>query len=106
MATTTTYGTWARYTKQVSVAWGIENSLGAYADDFDLDALTSAYRDAINNALPDGVTLNGDEFYGPYYATDQNWDGYPTTDDGDLDLKTIIDGIDLWAIAPKFEKTA
>src|SRR5690606_14552492 len=44
----------------------ITTALGDYADDYDIDAIIADYRDAINERLaPHGITLAGDEFYGP-----------------------------------------
>jgi hypothetical protein len=62
-----------------------------------VDAVCAAYRAAINAALPPGVTLAGNEFYGTVEADD--YQGYPTDEDGRLDLNEIVASVDFWAIA-------
>ena len=108
MTTTTSYGTWCNQVDaySLSVEQTVTESLGDYTNDYDLDGLTAAYRAAVNEALPDSVSLCGDEFIGPYYAKDQDFDGYPTTDDGALDIKTIVDGIDFWKLAEQSDTTS
>src|SRR5207302_1769732 len=74
MSTTTTeYGTWNNYGDASSVR--VEDSVAAFlnefADDYDFNGLVRAYRDAINEALPEDVSLNGDNFYGPYPLNDR-----------------------------------
>lgn len=54
------------------------------------------YRGAVNEALPDGVTLIGDQFYGPAYVGDRSWEG-------DLDIRKIIEGIDLQEIIDRHD---
>lgn len=98
--TTTTYGTWTSVDHySVTVEQTIVETLGDYGSEYDIDAIAAEYRDAINDALPDGVTLSGNEFYGPYYADDVTWDraDYPTVE-GSPDLMVLVDSIDLWAI--------
>jgi hypothetical protein len=107
MTTTTSYGTWVNHTNAPTVeqycydAFGSEGPAG-----FDLDTIVADYRAAINDALPATVTLNGDEFYGPYHAADQHFDGYPTTDDGSLDIHAIVESVDFWAIAARHDHNA
>ncbi|MFE1130781.1 hypothetical protein [Streptomyces sampsonii] len=67
------------------------------------DLICKAYRDAINEALPAGVSLAGDEFLGPYEIEEGEFDGYPTTEDGDVDLKACLEGIDLGQICDRFD---
>ncbi|MFD9965038.1 hypothetical protein [Amycolatopsis sp. NPDC058986] len=105
MPTTTSYGTWANVSQysldletSVSEAFGADGPEG-----FDVDAIVSDYRDAINAALPDGVALAGNEFYGPAYDKDCHFDGYPLNEDGGLDLKAIVDEIDLFAIIERHQ---
>jgi hypothetical protein len=96
MTTTTSYGTWANRVDESSVS--VENSVAAMfaetgTSGYDLDAIVADYRNAINAALPAGVTLNGDMFYGPDY------DPYTSPGSpGDLDIKEIVDSVDLTAI--------
>ena len=108
MTTTTSYGTWTNRADNLSLSVDqtVYEALGDYAGDYDTAGLTDAYRNAINEALPRSVTLSGDEFYGPYYPADQNFDGYPLDGDGRLDIKAIIDGIDFWALAEKYDRAA
>lgn len=102
MTTTRTYGNWntrvesysANFETAVMEAFGSEGP-----DGFDFDAIVADYRAAVNEALPPGVSLNGSEFYGPAYPEDADFDDYPTDEDGRLDIKTIVEGIDFWKIA-------
>lgn len=105
MSTNTVYGSWLNFEKhELTVGASIGTAVGDFGDDYDLDAIESDYRDAINEALPQGVSLSGDEFLGPYFEADQNFDGYPLTDDGGLDITTIIESVDLWPIVEKREQ--
>jgi hypothetical protein len=107
MPTTTTYGTWN--TKGDSMTLTVEQSiadyLGEFAKDFDVEAIVEDYREAIDEALPPSVSLCGNEFIGPYYATDCDFGDAPTTEFGDLDLKAIVAEIDLWAIIAKHDSS-
>lgn len=104
MTVTTSYGTWVNHGggTAMTVEDTVAVALGDHANDYDLDAVIADYRDAINDALPAGVTLNGNDFYGPYPA-DQDFDGYPTTEDGALDIAAIVAGVDFWAIVAKHD---
>lgn len=108
MTTTTSYGTWNNRVEPhaLSVEQGVFEALGDFADDYDLDALTAAYRDAINEALPAGVSLCGDEFIGPYESQDWESAGYPVDEYNRLDIGAIVNGIDFQAIAAEHVKTA
>lgn len=108
MATTTSYGTWVNNVDDLclTVEQYVADALGDYAGDYDLDGLVGAYRAAINDALPHNVALAGDEFIGPYYEADQDFDGYPLTDDGALDIKAIVDGINFWSLAAEYDNAA
>lgn len=114
MVTNTSYGTWCNTVDRHASNPGttIVESLGSYGDEYDVDGIEAAYRDAINEALPDSVALAGDEFIGPAYDKDCDWTGYPTSEvpegmedqyEGGLDIKAIIDSVDLWEIIPRFE---
>lgn len=106
MTTTTTYGTWVSQIDTYSLDPGasIYQALeSAPADWFQrmqdsgaLTAIETEYRAAINDALPAGVSLHGDEFIGPAYETDQSWDG-------DLDIRAIVEQVDLWAIIERYD---
>lgn len=102
--TTTSYGTWC--TKVDDLALTVEQTIYetiGNADEYDIDAIAADYRAAINEALPEGVTLAGNEFIGPYYAEDATWGPELEDEDGRLDIKAIVLGVDLWAIAAKHE---
>lgn len=95
MTTTTSYGTWCNRVDQYSttVEHSVAEAFGSEGDSgFDFDAIVRDYRTAINAALPDGVSLCGNDFIGPYDS-----DTAPGSD-GDLDIKGIVDGVDLAAI--------
>lgn len=103
---TTSYGTWNRIESlSLSVEQSVADYLGDFVDDFDFDGVVADYRAAINRALPDSVTLAGDEFIGPHLDADQDFGGYPTDEKGYLDLKAIVDGIDLDEIANRHDTT-
>jgi hypothetical protein len=111
------YGTWNRTAAPYSLTLdqSVGDALNGEYTDEQLDAVTAAYRDAINAALPDSVSLCGDEFYGPYNTDDDEFAGYPlcnsfgeSLDDAppwadradyqSLDIAAIVAGIDFWAI--------
>lgn len=106
MTTTTSYGTWnnrvapfsADFETYVTEAFGSEG-----IDGFDFDAIVADYRNAINDALPDGVSLCGSEFIGPYESQDWAAAGYPTDEDNRLDVREIVEGIDFWEIANRHQ---
>lgn len=99
--TTTTYGTWNNFGDrwEVTVEGTVLSYIGGAPQEWverveesgAFDAMVAHYRIAINRALPDGVSLVGDEFYGPYYEADHTWDG-------ELDIAEIIEGVDLGEI--------
>ena len=107
MTTTTSYGTWTNRVEQYSAdfetyvmeAFGSEGPEG-----FDFDAIVADYREAINDALPDSVSLCGSEFIGPYESEDWAAAGYPTDEYDRLDIKAIVETVDFWEIAAKHER--
>lgn len=109
MTTTTSYGTWTTRVEQYAAdfetsimdAFGSEGTEG-----FDFDAIVSDYRDAINEALPNGVSLCGSEFIGPYESEDWAAAGYPVDEDNRLDIKAIVESVDFWEIVARHDKTA
>ena len=113
MTTNTDYGTWCNRVDQASPS--LEQTVSDYVSGADrewreriettgaFEAMVSDYRDAINKALPDAVTLAGDRFFGPYYDEDCDFEGYPADEHGSLDIKAIVDGIDLAAIVDKHD---
>lgn len=97
MPTTTSYGSWFNHQgHELNIETSVVVALGDYGREYDVDAIARDWAEAINEALPHGVTLAGDEFYGPAYAEDRDWDG-------DLDITAAIEGVDFWAIAEKHE---
>lgn len=105
MATTTSYGTWVNHTigSAMTLEAEVRDALLAGGDDYtdeQIEAVADAYRDAINAALPDSVSLCGNQFYGNAYpqdCTDQA--DYPHDENGRLDIAAIIESVDFWAIA-------
>lgn len=108
MTTTTYYGTWNDRVEPHSANFStsVYTALGDFADDYDIDAIEADYRAAINDALPDGVSLCGDEFIGPAHDADCDFDGYPTDEYGRLDIKAIVESVDFWAIVAKHDTSA
>ena len=80
----------------------ITTALGGYADDYDIDAITADYRDAINERLaPHGITLAGDEFYGPYPRIENAGEIIADAIES-VDFLTV----DFWTIVERHDKTA
>ncbi|MFG3051925.1 hypothetical protein ACGFZP_13370 [Kitasatospora sp. NPDC048239] len=115
MATTTSYGTWYNHTKHNSSPEGdildfINGGGTDWCERVDecgaFERMASDYRAAVQAALPDGVYLTGDEFIGPAYDDDTDFDGYPADEYDDLDLGTIIDSVDLTPIVERWDPDA
>ncbi|MGW3956235.1 hypothetical protein ACWEKM_36235 [Streptomyces sp. NPDC004752] len=102
----TSYGTWCNHGDRTNTS--VEATVTDYIGGADaewvervestgaFERMADDYRGAINEALPDGVSLCGDEFYGPYHDEDCSWDG-------ELDIKDLIEGIDLGAIVARHD---
>lgn len=74
----------------------ITAALGDYADDYDIDEIVDEYRDAINDALDGtGITLAGDEFYGPY----------PRPENAGETIADAIESVDFWTIVERHDQT-
>ena len=119
MTTNCSYGKWNPVVSKYSltVEQGVEGALNGEYTDEQIQAVSAAYRDAINAALPDSVSLCGDEFYGPYNTDDDQFAGFPLCnlfgepsppppwadpkDTLKLDINSIVDGVDFWAIVEK-----
>ncbi|WP_399554228.1 hypothetical protein OG582_40600 (plasmid) [Streptomyces anulatus] len=109
--TTTSYGTWCNKVNQFSTSPdsdvldyinGGDNAWQTRLEESGaLELIQDEYREAINAALPDSVALAGDEFIGPAYPEDDEFDGYPTDEHGTLDLKALIEDIDLQPIVDR-----
>lgn len=104
---TTVYGTWFTRVQDgtLTLEASVLTALGDFTADYDVDAITWDYKEAVNAALPEGVSLQGDEFHGPARTTDATWGPDLEDEDGRLDLETIVKGVDFWAIATKYDKT-
>lgn len=72
--TTTVYGTWVNYdrdalTPEATIGDALANAEPEWLEKVEetgaFQAMVDAYRDAIDNALPEGVNLIGEQFYGP-----------------------------------------
>jgi len=90
--TTADYGGWisADPTNQ-TMEGSLAVALGSFGGDYDIAAIAKEWREAINEALPEGFSLNGNNFYGPYPKKV-------------IDLKTIVDTVDLWSIVHRNAK--
>lgn len=111
--TTTSYGTWCNRVNQYSTspdsdildyinggdsAWQeLLDASGALAE------IQREYRAAINEALPPSISLCGDEFIGPAYPEDGEFDGYPQDEFGGLDFAAMVEDIDLEPIVERNE---
>lgn len=105
---TTSYGTWNNRIDSyaLTVEQTISEALGTFGADYDIDAIATDYRAAINNALPEGVALAGNDFYGLYYAEDATWGPELEDENGRLDIKAIVEGIDFWSIVAEHDTSA
>src|SRR5690606_36588268 len=98
---TTSYGTITTMVPDAgtvtSLADYVATALGDHADDYDIDAITADYRDAINEHLtPHGITLAGDECYGPH----------PRPENAGEIIADAIEDVDLWEIVARHDTTA
>ena len=82
------YGPWSDFAAGRTPESYVEDALGRDPADYDLYAASAAFRRAVCEALPDGITLAGHHFFGPYDEQDCEWDS-------PLDIRAIIDSIDL-----------
>ncbi len=107
MSTTTSYGTWLNATgDSLGVKSSIDSALGDFVGDFDLDGIETEYRQLIGSLLPESVSLVGDEFIGPAYPARGEFEGFPTKEDGSLDLAAIVESVDpetFWLIAADYD---
>lgn len=106
MFTTTDYGSWSNHgdkgnvSVEASIADAVSGGDSEWLESMEaagaFEKIASDYRDAIQEALPEGVYLTGNEFIGPAYAEDRKWDG-------DLDLTGRIKGIDLYKFVQRHD---
>ena len=111
--TTTSYGTWCNQVNAYSTSPDadvldyINGGDNAWQERLEasgaLELIQSEYRQAIQDALPDSISLCGDEFIGPAEPDDDEFDGYPTDEHGRLDLKAMVEEIDLEPIVDRNE---
>lgn len=111
--TNTEYGTWCNRINQYSTS--LEADILDYINGGDnnwqerleasgaLELIQDEYRQAINDALPDSISLSGDQFIGPAEPDDGEFGDYPAAKDGALNLKAIVEDIDLAAIVERNE---
>src|SRR5690606_22848142 len=113
--TTTSYGHWTNIVEHTAdtVEQTVSRFLTAADPDWAaeleengvLDDIVEEYRNAINAALPAGITLAGSEFFGPVDFDPAEWDGgYPVTSDGRPDIAAIVAEVDLGEIVAKFDE--
>lgn len=112
MTVTTDYGTWYNHThSELTVETDVANYVGGGDPEWVtqvteggyLDDMVAAFRAQINAALPSSVSLCGNDFYGPYYAENCDFDGCPTDEHGSLDITAIINDIDLAPIVERYD---
>lgn len=111
--TTTSYGTWCNRVNTYSTSPDADvlDYINGGDDDWRtlleesgaLARIQAEYRDAINAALPDDVSLCGDEFIGPWQPDEGEFDGYPVDEDGALDFAAMVEDIDLAEIIDRNE---
>lgn len=92
---TTEYGTWANATGTATVEDYVATALGEHGDDFDAEAIAADLRAAVNEALPDGVALAGNLFFGPY----------DTPAEERPNLREVVEGVDFWEIVARHDKS-
>ena len=95
---TTSYGSFIRNVADPGPASSLADyvaiALGDVAGDYDIDAIVEEYRGAINERLADeGITLAGDEFYGPY----------PRPENAGEIIADAIKDVDFWTIVARQE---
>lgn len=97
MAVTTSYGTWVNHGDgEIDLRTTVTVGLGDFVDDYDVDGLERAYREAINDALEGtGIRLAGSEFHGPVPAV---------VDDPDDVIREAVRSMDFWALAQRFDR--
>lgn len=95
MSARTVYGTWVNFgTGETDPETNVAVALGDHVDDFDVVGLVAAYREAIADALPEGVALVGAEFHGPWPMPEGAGDA----------VAEAVGSVDLWALAERFDR--
>jgi hypothetical protein len=107
MTTTTGYGSWNNHQKHtLTVEQAIADAISGGDTDWlqrmdtsgACDTIATAYREAIQAALPDGLWLTGNEFIG-LHPTDPDY----TDDLADFDITAAIEDTDLYAIVERWD---
>ena len=93
------YGPWSGFAPGRTPESYVEDALGGDPAGCYLYAASAAFRRAVCEALPDGVTLAGHHFFGPYDGQDCEWDSL-------LDIRAIIGSIDLEPIIKAHQAAA
>lgn len=111
--TTTIYGSWTTLVNPHSpspdtdvldyISGGDSDWRQLMEDSGALAAMQADYRAEINKALPPSVSLAGVEFIGPQEPEDDEWDGYPVDENGDLDIRAICESVDLESILERHD---
>lgn len=72
----------------------VEAAIVENIEDFDIPAIVADYREAIQGALPEGVTIHGEGIlYGP-------WSPYV-----EFDRAEVLESVDFWAIVQRHDRT-
>lgn len=113
MSTVTSYGTWCNRVNLYSTSPDADVNDAVNGGDPEwreriertgaLDEMKTAYRAAINAALPPDVNLCGDEFVGPWRPDADAFDGYPKDGYGGLDIAAAVAAIDLYKIIEQYD---
>lgn len=100
----TVYSTWLNYsgdalTPEATLEGALINAESEWRERLDetgaFEAMADAYRDAINNALPQGVNLVGEQFHGPFQPANPTESFESITEAlNDIDIQKIIDDHD------------
>jgi hypothetical protein len=94
---TTSYGTWVNWGDgEIDLETNVSQALQEFTSDLDVAALVTAYREAINERLPDGWTLAGSEFYGPH----------PMPEDAGETIQAAIEAAPFWTLAEQHAAAA
>lgn len=97
MTTTTDYADWADVMHEgtATVEDHVAAALDGYTGDYDVPAIVSDYREAINQALPQGVTLHERLITGPY----------PLDHELHAAIRPAVESVDFWAIVARHDRT-
>lgn len=100
----TVYGLWSNYsgdtlTPEATLDNALVNAEAEWREKVEetgaFDKMADAYRDAIDNALPEGVNLVGEQFYGPFQRPDEmeDFEDFEDITAGldSIDIQKIID---------------